>query len=185
MALRESFPSKFLLIHKLAGLALIPMCVAQKHLVPLMLPDKKTGRLVDAEMARKLHVVLGYMTIVGIGYMAYAGFSLRVYSSFTGFETAMLFFVAPWIIFLLVVPLSAWKNWHVVHSVAGNCVFKAAIAVPLARVIGAGLQRFNVLGDLGAEYYAGIASSALIIGAWAVVDLLTTLRLWRKTVKEL
>jgi hypothetical protein len=136
-------------------------------------------------MARKLHVVCGYATLGGIGYMAYAGFSLRAYSTFSGFSTAMLFFVAPWVAFLVLVPLSVWKNWHVVHAVAGNCVFKAAVAVPLARVIGAGLQRLNALGDLGAEYYAGIAASAVIIGAWAVKDLVTTLRLWRRPLKEL
>ena len=185
MTLTESFPSLFLMIHKYAGLLLLPLCVVQKWLVPLMCVDKKSGRPFDAETARKLHVVVGYATLGGIGYMAYAGFSLRAYSTFSGFNTAMLFFVAPWVVFLVLVPLSVWKRWYVVHSIVGNCVFKAAVAVPLARVIGASLQRINAFGDLGAAYYTGIAASAVIIGAWSLWDLRKTLRLWAKPSKAL
>ena len=132
-----------------------------------------------------IHPALGYTVVFLLVGMAAGGWFLRPHSSFEHFRPMMLLFLAPWLILGPGVVWSARTHCSRLHSVMGNCIFKACIAVPLARVLGAALQRFyapdptapsaQLRAALSYGYYHGIAASALLIGAWAIADLLDLL----------
>lgn len=183
MQLREEFPLWFLSVHRWAGIVLVPLVFLQKHTVPLMAPSQKGRKpFLERELARRLHVVFGYTSLAAMGYMAYCGFALRKFSLVSGFDWAMILFVAPWALFIGAVPFTVWKDYRTLHAVIGAAVFKACIAVPLARTLGVVLQRWNRNdpATIGRDYYLGIAAAAAVIGAWQVADTIGLLR-WLKT----
>lgn len=168
MTVHHPFPAWYLSVHRWAGLLLVPLCFAQKHTVPHMV----SRRSASGEAARRAHAVLGYLTLGSMGYMAVYGFRLRSASTFQGFGTAMIGFVAPWLLFLAVAPLTAWKKWRVAHAAVGSAIFKACVAVPLARTLGVVFQLLSRSAPekLARDYYAGIATSAVVVGIWAICD---------------
>lgn len=177
MTLHEEFPSWFLQVHRWAGVVLVPLVVLQKHLVPSMAVwprgSDQRNRLSrwSPEAVRKSHVVIGYASLGAIGYMAFCGFFLRSSSTFEGFQWAMVLFVAPWIVFLAAVPLTVWKDYRVAHAVIGSAVFKACVAVPLARTLGVVLQQWSSSpATMARDYYLGIGIAAVAVGAWAIRD---------------
>lgn len=165
MTVSSPFSPLFMRIHYWGGVLLVPLVVLQKHLTLRMSNKIKS--------LQKVHKFLGYIVTALVCFMAFGGYSLRKHSTFAGFEFAMILFVAPWVAFLLIVPTSAYFRWGLVHVVSGDALFKACVAVPFARCLGVVLQRYLPLSD---GYYIGIASSALLIGIWAVVDLILLLR---------
>jgi hypothetical protein len=178
MSLNEEFPSWFLQVHRWAGVVLVPLVVVQKHLVPSMAvwprgseQRKKSSVRWSPEVVRKFHVMIGYAAIGAIGYMAFCGFVLRTSSTFAGFQWAMLLFVAPWVAFLAAIPFTVWKEYRVAHAVVGSAVFKACVAVPLARTLGVVLQQWSgSSSSMARDYYLGIGIAAVAVGAWAIRD---------------
>jgi hypothetical protein len=178
------FDPASLCLHYVCGIALVLSCGIQKHLLPAMAKGKHQST------ARFLHrCVFGPIAVLAMIGMAVGGFQMRQDPALPLFSSAMVGFVLPWIVFILVVGPSAYAGAWTVHAVAGEAMFKACVAVPLARVLGAALQRLHVdtlppavvaiLGETGAAhleftdvsgYYTGIGLSAAFTAVWALSD---------------
>lgn len=186
MTLDGPFSAALLKIHYVAGVALIPLALVQKHLLTRMVtPGTPSGDARALWIRDAVHPALGGTIVTCMLAMAVAGYMLRTPSTFPGFSTAMVFFVAPWAVFIAGIGFSASWGFKVVHAVIGNCIVKACVAVPLARLSGTALQRLYTdaaasaasAGDaptpavLSAGYYHGILFSAVVIGAWQLFDL--------------
>jgi hypothetical protein len=172
MQLRHAFPQFELHAHGIAGVALVIAAVTQKLLVPRMLKSSR---------ARWLHgKVLGPFILACIAIMVTAGFSLRSASQFTSFETAMIWFGAPWVTLFFLTGISAKLRMWRLHAVCGDAVVKACVAVPLARLTGAVLQRWQAFMTDEQGYYYGIALASVVVGIWAVADAYTLLDRVRK-----
>ena len=191
MTLSSLFPRRLLTVHKVAGVLLLPLVFLQKHMVPAMRYRSgscdRRNRWLHPEVARRIHVVVGYSIVAAIGYMAFAGFSLRKHSTFSHFSLAMVGFVAPWVLFLILIPLTVWKKWAIAHSIVGNVVFKACVAVPLARALGCAFQSRYIaplFDSMGSAYYAGIGCSAVVVGAWALYDVSCTVAAWKRVLTQ-
>lgn len=186
MTLHDEFPSWFLQVHRWAGVVLVPLVVLQKHLVPSMAiwprgsEERKASRSRwSSEAVRKSHVIIGYVALGAMGYMAVCGFFLRATSTFGGFQWAMVMFVAPWVVFLGALPYTVWREYRVAHAVIGSAVFKACVAVPLARTLGVVLQHFGTEATLARDYYLGIAAAAAAVGVWAIRDAWAMIRVFQ------
>ena len=166
MTVNGSFPQVFMRVHYWAGVLLIPFAVIQKHVSLAMGKVKRSSRTL-----RFAHKWLGYTIVLMVCFMAGGGFSLRQYSTFDGFQIAMVLFVAPWVLFALLVPISGYCNWGLTHVISGDALFKACVAVPLARSLGVLLQTCSAL-SLSNGYYAGILMSTVVIGVWATYDVI-------------
>lgn len=197
--LRSPFSQLLLRLHFWSAVAMIPLVIIQKHLTPAMAfrTQQAGGALDDAAsnthnararwLRDAIHPALGGTILMCMILMAAAGFFLRGSPAFAGFSPTMILFVAPWVIFIPGLALSpGLLDMKRLHAVLGNCVFKACVAVPLARVFGVALQRILLAQEaratdpdvsvLGRGYYLGIAASAVVIGVWAAADLTAFLR---------
>ena len=136
--LLRRFDPTWLTLHYAAGIVLVACAMTQKALLPLMCrgTHRKTSRWLHAR-------VFGPLTVIAVVAMATGGFMMRHDPDVPHFTTAMVAFVAPWVAFLAVVwPSASLGAWRL-HAIAGEALVKACIAVPLARVLGAGLQRLD------------------------------------------
>jgi hypothetical protein len=201
MSLRGRFPVAVLNLHALAGVVLLAAAFLQKASVRFMLAEKQAGRRGWWHWAHGN--LLGPLALLAMAAMVGAGYTLRHSSSFPRFNEAMVLFAAPWVAFLLSIWTTAWLQWRRTHAVLGDAAVKACVAVPLARVLGAALQRLDVdvcesvrrdvvshvslpgAADLAAlctgftdasGYYYGIAASAAVVGLWAITDTVGFLR---------
>ncbi|KAJ9451198.1 hypothetical protein DIPPA_27688 [Diplonema papillatum] len=164
MVLRDTFSGASLSAHSWAGIALVVTAHAQKHTIPGMACGRGTARVLH-------RYVFGPMTLVLASVMAYYGYDLRRASDFPAFNQAMVAFVAPWIVLVPTVVGSARIGYKRTHAVLGDCLVKATVAVPLARTLGAFLQRWPADVFSHAEgYYLGIFVAAFIVAAWTCLD---------------
>ncbi len=196
MTLLRPFAGLDLNIHYICAVLLVPAALAQKYLVSRMrknsppaspaegnaVPAASCPGATAAQFYRtNVHPNLGHAVVVLMAGMAYGGFQMRQASDFPAFQAAMLYFVAPWVIFIVGILATASYKLAVLHAVLGNLVVKACVAVPVARLLGTALQHlYASLGQpesvLSQGYYHGIIGSAVLTSVWAIVDIVLLYR---------
>ena len=192
MTLSAAFPTDWLNIHYYCAVLLVPAALLQKHFIRKMDPSGAKNKEEQTFYRKNVHPNLGHATVMLMVGMALGGYKIRDVSTFPNFLTAMIYFVAPWAVFIVGIIFTAYYKWTKLHAILGNCVVKSCVAVPLARMLSTALQTQYVAnlttarhteGYAAAEhqalsdgYYQGILSAAVIIAVWVVVDLIGFLR---------
>lgn len=162
----HDFSPLLLQLHRLSGIFLVLLTLAQKHVT---VPGLRRGM----PQYRTYHWIAGYLTVFLMLSMSISGFLMRDTPVYSSFPTAMWLFFTPWPIIALAVLSSAYsKAWNA-HGIAGNVALKACLSVPMARVMGGVFQRHAggnswLLEQWG--YYTGIGMTACVIGVWAGWD---------------
>lgn len=167
MTVHTPFPSYLLNAHSYAGLALFILVFVQKEVVARMGMNYATYV--------STHRIIGYSIMGLMVIMDAAGWLMGFYPAYSGFQFFSVLFAAPWLVLLVGIYLTASRMRARLHRVFGNLIVKACIAVPLARIAGAFLQRNGWEEETG--YYTGIAAVTAVIGAWAIFDVIKLIRL--------
>lgn len=110
--------------------------------------------------------------------MDIGGYAMGQNSKLRNFSTFALYFASPWIIWVILVYFTAIKCKFAFHKYIGNMMLKGCIAVPMARVSGAFLQRYGWKTAEG--YYVGILGSSILVGIWVVYETIVILKASKK-----
>ncbi len=68
--------------------------------------------------------------------MDFGGYSMGKYSNLSNFESFIIIFAAPWVIWIIIMLYTILYKSIKLHAFIGNMILKGCISVPLARVSG-------------------------------------------------
>lgn len=159
MTATSLFSHDLLAIHLWSGIGLCFLVLFQKYIVSLMSSSYK--------YYKDIHCALGFFILLLSLQMSIAGFFLGFKSALPNFLAFSVLFAAPWVIWAVTVWWSASAARIHTHRLLGNMMVKGCLAVPLSRVSGAYLQKYQ--GEVDG-YYTGIIFASTVVGVWQVFD---------------
>jgi hypothetical protein len=128
--------------------------------------------------AQRSHRVLGYASVGMMSAMAVAGIAMGSWpdpAQYPRFALYNVLFGLPWLLWSAALLFSARRRSYHWHRFWGNMALRGCIAVPLARICGALLQRCAGWPE-AQGYYSGIGTAAAVIGLWELVDIAAFVR---------
>lgn len=185
MTTKGPLPVLPLVLHALcAGLMVLTLVVQKELAAAMAVPSQRgtvgrRGALVERlafvllPSAQRSHRVLGYASVGMMSAMAVAGIAMGSWpdpAQYPRFALYNVLFGLPWLLWSAALLFSARRRSYHWHRFWGNMALRGCIAVPLARICGALLQRCAGWPE-AQGYYTGIGTAAAVIGLWELMDI--------------